>query len=245
MRQVLRAILLGVPLAAAAQPATDSAADWLGRFDQGLEPWREVRLRAAIPPNRFRLRSWDGVPSLEIVSQASMSLMARPVEIDLKRTPILCWRWRIDAPLKRADMGQRSGDDYAARLYVSLRIPQADKSLALRAQLRLARTIWGADLPDAALNYVWDNRHPVGTERPNAYTERTVMIVQRSGAADAGRWIAERHDIGRDAARLFGTSADAVQIAVAADTDNTGETATAGFAELHVVAAGAPCRFGP
>jgi hypothetical protein len=87
---------------------------------------------------------------------------------------------------------------------------------------------------------VWDNRHPVGTVRPNAYTDRTRMHVQRSGAADAGRWVQERRDVARDAA-AFGEGVRAVQIAVTADTDNTGETARAAFADLHWVAADAPC----
>jgi hypothetical protein len=33
-----------------------------------------------------------------------------------------------------------------------------------------------------------------------------------------------------------------VQVAVAADTDNTGETALSGFADLHFVAADEACR---
>jgi len=100
-------------------------------------------------------------------------------------------------------------------------------------------------VPDAAINYVWDNRHPIGTEQPNAYTDRTTMVVLRSGGADAGGWVQERRHIGRDAARLYGPAATPVQIAITADTDNTGETAHAGFADLHWVAADAPCSQRP
>lgn len=225
--------------------AAASEATWVGRFDEGLAPWQEVRLNAEIKPNRFAARNWDGVPALEVRSAASMSLLARPVTVDLARTPVLCWRWRVDAPLQAADMGRKSGDDYAARLYVSLALPEADKSLALRAKLRIARSIWGPSVPDAAINYVWDNRHPIGTERPNAYTDRTTMVVLRSGAADAGGWVQERRHLGRDIARLYGPSAMPVQIAVTADTDNTGESARAGFADLHWVAQSADCATRP
>jgi len=162
--------------------------------------------------------------------------------VDLQRTPVLCWRWRVDAPLKSADMSQRSGDDYAARLYVSLALPEAEKSFGLRTQLSIARSIWGPSVPDAAVNYVWDNRQPVGTERPNAYTDRTTMVVLRSGAAHAGGWVQERRNVGRDVARLYGASARPVQAALTADTDNTGETARAGFADLHWVPEQAACE---
>ena len=215
---------------------------WVGRFDRGLAPWQEVRLGAKLLPNTFTLREWDGVAALEVQSAGSMSLLARPITVDLTRTPVLCWRWRIDAPLKSADMTQRSGDDYAARLYVSLAIPDSEKSLSLRAQLRIPCSIWGSSVPDAAVNYVWDNRQPVGTERPNAYTDRTTMVALRSGVADVGSWVQERRNIGRDIVRLHGASATAVQLAITADTDNTGETARAGFADLHWVSEQAACE---
>ena len=235
-RHAFCCLALLLPLAAAAETV------WVGRFDHGVGPWQEVRLKADLQPNTFTVRDWDGVPALEVKSASSMSLLGRPLEIDLQRTPVLCWRWRVDAPLKSADMTQRSGDDYAARLYVSLALPDAEKSLGLRTQLSIARSIWGPSVPDAAVNYVWDNRQPVGTERPNAYTDRTTMVVLRSGAADAGAWVQERRNVGRDVARLHGASARPVQLAVTADTDNTRESARAGFADLHWVSEQAACE---
>jgi Protein of unknown function (DUF3047) len=215
---------------------------WVGRFREGIAGWREVQLNARTARNRFETRRWDGVEALEVHSQKSMSLLARPVTVDLARTPVLCWRWRVDAPLVGADMATREGDDYAARVYVSLAIPADAQSFALRAQLRVARTIWGPEVPDAALNYVWDNRQPIGTVRPNAYTARAQMLVLRTGAADAGRWVWERRDVARDAAAAFGPEAAPVQVAVTADTDNTGESAHAGFADLHFVARERRCE---
>jgi hypothetical protein len=89
-------------------------------------------------------------------------------------------------------MATRAGDDHAARAYVTLSIPVAEQGLAPRAKLKLARALWSTDLSDAALNDVWDNRQPAGTEAPNACTDRTMMVVQRSGTADAQRWVARR-----------------------------------------------------
>jgi hypothetical protein len=218
---------------------------WVGRFADGIDGWREIQLDTKVARNTFRPREWDGVQAVEVQSQRAMSLLARPVTVDLAATPVLCWRWRVDAPLTSADMAVRQGDDYAARVYVSLAIPRAEQGMALRAQLAMARAIWGAEVPDAALNYVWDNRQPVGTVRPNAYTERAMMIVQRSGAADAGRWVWERRDVAADARTHFGPAATVVQLAITADTDNTGESARAGFADLHFVSRSAPCVRGP
>ena len=235
---------VGAPLARAASATAPPDAPgpiWIGRFADGIGAWREIQLDQKVGRNTFRVRDWDGVRAVEVVSTRAMSLLARPVSIDLRATPVMCWRWRIDAPLVGSDLLTRQGDDYAARVYVSLAIPAAQQGVVLRTQLRLARAIWGPEVPDAALNYVWDNRQPVGTVRPNAYTDRATMIVSRSGAADAGRWVQERRDVAADAAAQFGPAAEPVQVAITADTDNTGESARAGFADLHFVARSAPC----
>ena len=79
-----------------------------------------------------------------------MALMARPLAVDLKQTPVLCWRWRVDDVLQKADMTKKSGDDYAARVYVALKLPPQALGLGLRAKLALARSIYGDHVPDAA-----------------------------------------------------------------------------------------------
>lgn len=225
--------------AAAAAPAAPIVR--VGVFSDGLAAWREVSLKQELRRNQFRLRDWDGTMAVEVRSEAAMSLLARPIDVDLGATPILCWRWRIERRLERADLTRRAGDDYAARLYVSLRLPPFELTLADRATLALGRAIWGPDLPDAAINYVWDNRHPVGTSRRNAYSDRATMQVMRGGDAPTGRWVAERRDVAADVARLVSPRAAAVQLAITADTDDTGEHAHSGFADIHFVARDRPC----
>lgn len=207
-------------------------------------PWQVVQLNKKVKPTVYRLALWDGVHAIEATADHSMALLARPVEVDLNRTPVLCWRWRIDAPLVKADMATKAGDDYAARVYVSFAMPPDEIGFLLRAKLALARSIYGDAVPDAALNYVWDNRYPVGTHMPNAYTDRTRMIVAESGAADAGHWVVERHNVQQDEIDEFGSKrARLTQLAVASDTDNTGERAHAGFADFQFVARDAACTF--
>ena len=235
----------GAALAAEVVEALD-----VGRFVSGQTtppaPWQLLRFDPRVAPTQFPLRGGDGGAALEASADASMALLARPLWVELSRTPILCWRWRVDAPLHNADMASKAGDDYAARLYLAFSLPSSELSLLTRAKLALARRLYGAQVPDAALNYVWDNRYPIGTQRPNAYTERAQMWVLRSGAAVAGGWVNERRDVLADAQQAFGTrQVQARLLAVGADTDNTGEQAHAGFAELHFVQPNQPCRFSP
>lgn len=238
MRRALSAVLFGLgTFAACAAPV------WVGRFEGGAAGWRDVSLSKSLTPTRYALRDWDGVAAIEATAERSMSLFARPLVLDLAATPMLCWRWRVDAPLVGADLATKAGDDYAARVYVSFVLPPDRIDFATRLQLSVARKIWGDVVPDAALNYVWDNRYPVGTVRPNAYTDRTQMLVLQSGAQRAGAWVAERRDLAADVEAAFGAGARPSQLAVASDTDNTGESARAGFADFHFVARDAACAF--
>lgn len=223
----------------------------VGRFPAGSggapQPWEQVRFSDKVPATRYQLRQWDGVNAVEARADASMALLARKIDVDLQQTPVLCWRWRIDGVVRGADLHSKRGDDYAARVYVTFRLPPEALSFGLRTRLALARSLRGDQVPDAALNYVWDNINPIGTSAPNAYTDRARMLVLRSGNGEAGRWVEERRNIARDLADAFGdwTGSRTTLLAIATDTDNTGEMATAGFADLHFVAADAGCRFAP
>ena len=219
---------------------------WLDHFSGGSMKmpalWQIVQLDKKVPPTRYRLTRWDGVLAIEATAEHSMALLARAVEVDLNHTPVLCWRWRVDAPLVNADMATKAGDDYAARVYVSFAMPASELSFMTRAKLKLARSIYGDAVPDAAINYVWDNRYPVGTRKPNAYTDRTRMIVAESSSGNAGKWIVARHDVQQDMVAEFGSNqARLIQLSVASDTDNTGERAHAGFADFHFVDRNTAC----
>ncbi|BBB08529.1 DUF3047 domain-containing protein [Sphingopyxis sp. EG6] len=216
-----------------------AAQGWVGRFTTPgppPAPWRVVRIGKKAPPTRFRVTKLGGVTAMEAVAVKSMALLARPVTVDLAATPVLCWRWWIDAPVAAADMRSKRGDDYAARIYVAFDLPDSAMSRGTRFKLGIARRLFGSDVPDAALNYVWDNRHPVGTTLPSAYTDRARLIVAETGSTQAGRWVSERADVAADFGRAFGgVPGKLTQIAIASDTDNTGSSARAGFADLQFV----------
>lgn len=202
---------------------------WVGRFaatDSGLPPpWRIVRFDDKIPPTRYRLREWDGVNAVEAHAVNSMALLARPVEVDLAKTPVLCWRWRIDAPLKKADIARKTADDTAAHIHLSFAARQ------------------GTSLGEgSALMYVWDNRHATGTWQTSVRSARTRMLVLRTGAADAGRWLAERRDLDADYRHAFGRAPGRlIALGMASDTDDTGEEARAGFADFRFAGKDEPC----
>jgi len=226
---------LCAPLIANAKTVT------LPPFAAGLPGWQTVSLDSAVSPNEFTYQTWDDRAAVKVISNNSMSLLATDVTIDLEETPYLCWWWRVAGSLKTADMRTKSGDDFSARVYVSIELPDDQMGLGRRLQLGLARAIWGSALPDGAVNYVWDNQQAIGHEQANAYTDLAQMIVLQTGDSLAGRWVPQVRDVGRDISRLFGPEAKIKQVAVTTDTDNTAEQMQAGFAELRFTDDAANC----
>jgi hypothetical protein len=218
---------------------------WVGQFagSGGLPAgWQVQHLNPKFPPTAYRQRLWDGVPAIEATAIKSMALLGRSIAVDLDKTPVLCWRWRIDQPVASADLASKAGDDYAARVYLTFSVPPDALGFGTRTKLALARSIWGPAVPDAAINYVWDNTHPVGTLRDNAYTDRARMLVVDSGKAKAGQWVSQRRNVRDDYRRAFdGLPGTLSGLAIASDTDNTGETAHAGFADFHFVGENEAC----
>src|SRR3546814_16272440 len=65
-------------------------------------PWHVVR-PGKLKPTSYRVADVAGKLALEASVDSSMALMARPITIDLAKSPMLCWRWLIEAPVAKAD----------------------------------------------------------------------------------------------------------------------------------------------
>lgn len=153
--------------------------------------------------------------------------------LDVPAATTLSWRWKVDHSVAQADLSKKSGDDFAARVYVFFDVPRSELSWVQRVKLSVASRSLGHAIPTAALCYVWDNRHPVGTIAPNAYTDLVRTIVLQSGDAHAGTWQGQQRDLGADFRSAFGRAAPRVTgIALASDTDNTGAHVRAWFGDL-------------
>lgn len=240
MRRGLVFALLGfAPLAVAMGGAfTAFSAMAPGR---ALPPgWHELRVPKAAP-SEISLVADAGATVLRVRSQAAAGAAAFEGRAQLANQPVLAWRWKIDRVVGRADMNVREGDDFAARVYVFFDIPEEELPLGARVRIQMARLLHGAELPTAALCYVWDNRHAPGATAWNPYTDRVRMVVVQSGGARAGEWVEARRDLEADFRAAFGEQwrkpVPAVTgLAAGNDTDQTGESATAWFGDFRLEA---------
>ncbi len=212
-----------------------SAASAGGSLPAGWKP----RSVARVVPARIALVEDAGVTVLQIASEASAGGVTHALHVDLKPGVALAWRWKIDRVVEKADLEHRSGDDFAARVYVFFDVPYDTLPWTTRFKMRLARLLYGEELPTAGICYVWDNRHAVNSSQWSPYSDRIRVVVQESGAARAGQWVVAKRDLEQDFRAAFGADwsgpLPAVNgIAVGNDTDQTGEAAVARFGDLRV-----------
>lgn len=227
-------LLLGLALPAL---ALDSVPGYFSRMpigDDFVDGWQLLTLRDT-KPTQFRLVEDAGVSVVRAHADASGGSLLRAIRWDTAGHPRLQWRWRIDRVVAQGDIHSKGGDDFTARLYVMFDYPSERLSFADRAKLTIARWIYGEEVPAAALCYVWDNHAAVGTRVWNAYTDRVRMIVLRNATSGVGDWADEQRDLVADYREAFGEAPPPVSgIAIAADTDQTGETVTAWFGDIRI-----------
>lgn len=197
--------------------------------------WTHQTLPGVERENRFDLIGDEGGSVLRVVADRSASTLAFPLRADAERTPLLKWRWRASRAVAGSDLRVKSGDDYAARVYVLFDLPSERLSLGDRLKISAARLLHGAEIPAAALCYVWGTQQAAGESGWNPYTDRVRMIVVDSGNEHAGQWRDVVRDVAADFRAAFGEPVPAISgIAVGADTDNTGERVETRFGDLRL-----------
>jgi len=186
----------------------------IGLFSQkALEQWEEKDFAGQ---TRYRLvedapKGWV----LEARSDGTASGLVRELEVDLEATPQLNWSWKVGKLPPGGDERTKSGDDYAARVYVLFSVGP-----------------WFWDT--RALNYVWSADQRLGETWPNAFTDKACMFVVQSGDDAVGRWVEEKHDVREDIFKCYGIRPDTVgAVAVMTDSDNGGGSAIAYYGDIY------------
>lgn len=168
---------------------------------------------------RYDLQPDGDTTVLKATSESAASGLGKKIKIDLTKTPFVNWRWKIDSRLEGIDETIKSGDDYAARLYLV-------KSGGA--------FIWKTK----ALNYVWSSNQQQDSIWPNAFKPKNAMMLAVRGAADAtGQWVTEKRNVREDFKQAFGRDIESIDaVAIMTDTDNAGGSASAWYGEIYFTA---------
>ena len=191
----------------------------IGSFSSGsLDNWEAKEFKGQ---TSYKLVDLAGTRVLKADSAGSASGLFNEQRIDLHKTPVMNWRWHIENRLGNDINEQvKSGDDYAARVYVI-----ASGGAAF----------WQTK----AINYVWSSTSPVGNVWPNPYayagaTGKMMMIALRSSTDQAGTWYSEKRNILTDLKHQFGEEIRYIDaVAIMTDTDDSHGKATAYYGDIY------------
>jgi hypothetical protein len=195
--------------------------------------WEVMKINESKKLTEYRLVDDAGVVVLHAVSAQAASAVGQYTAIDLEKTPVVEWRWKINHLINTADMESARTEDSPVRLVFAFdgdvkKLPFAD-----RASGAVAKSLSGKDLPFATLMYVWANAAPVDKIIRNPHTGQIRMIVASSGGAGVGKWQSLSRNLREDYKRAFGEyPGKMLSYGVMTDTDNTGESVEAWYGDI-------------
>lgn len=164
---------------------------------------------------QYSLKNDVGSPYLQAESSQSASALYKKIKVNINETPYLNWSWRIDKALSNLKEKEKSGDDYAARLYVVFKTGYTPLSAK-------------------ALNYVWSSNESPDDYWPNAYTKKAIMIPLRTNQDNMQTWQNEKINIKKDLIKYFDKPPQYIDgVAIMTDTDNSKSSARASYGDIY------------
>ncbi len=185
----------------------------LGEFSRNhLDGWEHKTFKGE---TRYMLQTLDGIVVLKAESHDAGSGLFKEQRIDLDKTPVLNWSWRVSNRLNGLNEQSKSGDDYAARIYV-----------VVKGGLAFWQT--------KAINYVWSSNTEKDTVWPNAFAgDHAMMLALRGPEAPLDVWHSEKRNVRADLQKLFGEDLHIIDaVALMTDTDNSGGQVSAFYGDI-------------
>jgi hypothetical protein len=152
----------------------------------------------------------EGTSAVRFRSAATSFSLQKEVHVDLKRFPVLTWKWKVTKLPEGGDFRKSDADDQAAQLF-----------------LAFSKT--------RAIVYIWDTSAPQGTMGNAAapFFMSIKAVVVRSGRTGTGAWITETRNVYDDYRRLFHEEPGEVNgVRLQINSQYTGTSAESFFADV-------------
>lgn len=138
----------------------------------------------------MKMKKEDNMFYLNLISSGDSSFGVRKeVRVDVKKFPILCWRWKVNRFPNGGDVRKASTDDQAVQVLVAFKA-----------------TGFPAITNTPVIGYIWDCEAPKGwSGRSQQFGgDKLRYIVLRNRTDQAGQWYTERRNLYKDYKKLFG-----------------------------------------
>lgn len=182
--------------------------------ENSLKEWEEKTLKGKVV---YGVEKGGELSYVRAESEKTASALYYKLALDIKRNPILSWRWRVDKFPGRSEperIEDKKEEDFAARVYV----------------IFPAAFFTGSRV----IEYIWAETLPVDTQGASGYSKNIKVLVVESGRAL--EWRHEERDIRSDYMKLFGVPPhlDVGAIAFMTDADSTKTSAEAVYDEIEI-----------
>lgn len=137
-------------------------------------------------------------------------------DINIYKTPVLSWKWRVFKLPKNGDENDDSRNDVAASIYVVF-----DFGHVLFKKV------------PKSIRYTWSSTLPKGTKLSKFFGNQKIIVV-KSGDKDTGQWITFKRNIVQDYENLFGDKPPKTPMAILilSDGDSTGSIVKADYDDI-------------
>ena len=125
---------------------------------------------------------------LRLISKGDSSFgIRKEARVDVKKFPMLCWRWMVTKLPRGGDVRKSAKDDQAVQVYVAFK----------------ESGVMGMNTP--VIGYIWDNDAPKGWSgrSPQIGGGKLRYIVLRNKTDNVGKWYMEKRNVYQDYKRLF------------------------------------------
>ncbi len=195
-------------VAASVLRADPASTGWREDFDR-MPANAEVRGKPGTPKAEFRIVS-DGTNGVlrMTADRASASLMIPTEGVDLRKTPILRWRWRVRTLPAGGDGRDGEKDDQAIGVYLG----------------------YGGFLRQNSLAYRWETVTPTNAAGQARYAGGVATVrwrALRNENDGTNAWYVEERDVSRDFQEGFETIPKEVALSVSCNSQYTGTRASA------------------
>jgi hypothetical protein len=152
----------------------------------------------------------DGIAAARLRSANTSFSLQKEVQVDLRKYPVLSWKWKVTKLPAAGDYRKAGSDDQAAQLF-----------------LAFSKT--------RGIVYLWDTSAPAGSAGDAAapFFMSIKAIVVRSGPGDSGKWITENRNVLEDYRNLFNEEPGPVAgIRLQINSQHTRTSAESYFADI-------------
>jgi hypothetical protein len=169
----------------------------------------KIETDPAMPEHRWLSMSADN---------ATASLVSGTLNVDLKKTPIMRWRWRVTVLPTGADGRDPAKDDQAIGLYISS----------------------GGRFKQQSIAYRWETQPPAGADGSAKYAKGIVSIrwfaLRDQSHTDGQTFFVEERNLAEDFQKAFGAVPERIGLGISCNSQYTGSSAEAQLDWVEFVA---------